>query len=523
MTASSDHTARLWNVATGQEIAVLRGHTASVNSAAFNPGGTLIVSASTDGTAHLWEATSGRHVSVLLGHSAHLSGASFSSDGARIVTASADKTARVWDVATAREIATLAGHDGPVYQAAFSPDRTRIVTASDDNTARLWDGLTGQEIARLAGHSDTVLRASFSPDGARVVTASWDNTARVWDAATGNDIMVLVGHDGRVNSASFSPDGMRIATASLDTTARIWEAANGRQIASLRGHGDLLWSALFSPDGRQILTTSEDSTALLWDVSRTEAIARAPAISLVAALACGIGERTASEAGDLLMQEAPSDLYAEARRQLLDPEQHSPSEIAALERQLDTTIAALNAPQHPNCYLTPAAFAKKFGLEKPSTAARPPAVETGTIPAWIPENMVVTERDLVGAQHRENHRGTDIFSLADGRFYIDGAIALASLDHVRAAIDILADRRERVTPAGSRRGAMKVLTGGRLFCCCTSPITRPRSRRSKPLFWWTALAGDAGRSDDLWLCVLFPPATIARDARSRRLSMPDLD
>jgi len=51
--------------------------------------------------------------------------AAFGPDGTRIVTASWDKTARLWDAATAKEIAVLHGHDDGVISAAFSPDGRR--------------------------------------------------------------------------------------------------------------------------------------------------------------------------------------------------------------------------------------------------------------------------------------------------------------------------------------------------------------------------------------------------------------
>ena len=80
--------------------------------------------------------------------------AAFSPDGSRIVTASGDKTARIWDAASAKEIAVLRGHDNPVTSAAFSPDGSRIVTASWDKTARIWDAATAKEIAVLRGHDE---------------------------------------------------------------------------------------------------------------------------------------------------------------------------------------------------------------------------------------------------------------------------------------------------------------------------------------------------------------------------------
>ena len=48
VTASNDKTARIWDAATGEEIAVLRGHEGTVNSAAFSPDGARIVTASVD-------------------------------------------------------------------------------------------------------------------------------------------------------------------------------------------------------------------------------------------------------------------------------------------------------------------------------------------------------------------------------------------------------------------------------------------------------------------------------------------
>ena len=44
----------LWNVATGQRIAVLEGHKEAVVSLAFSPDGKLLASGSADATAKLW-------------------------------------------------------------------------------------------------------------------------------------------------------------------------------------------------------------------------------------------------------------------------------------------------------------------------------------------------------------------------------------------------------------------------------------------------------------------------------------
>jgi len=223
VTACSDNTARLWDVATGASLAVLQGHTQTLTSAAFSPDGAWVVTACSDNTARLWDVTTGASLAVLQGHTQTVASAAFSPDGARVVTASWDNTARLWDVATGASLAVLQGHTQTVTSAAFSPDGARVVTASWDNTARLWDVATGTSLAVLQGHTQTVASAAFSPDGARVVTASWDNTARLWDVTTGASLAVLQGHTQRVNSAAFSPDRTRVLTASSDTTARLWD------------------------------------------------------------------------------------------------------------------------------------------------------------------------------------------------------------------------------------------------------------------------------------------------------------
>ena len=61
-------TGRLWESATGKLIATLRGHEGIINSIAFNPEATIVVTASMDGTARLWDADTGREIAVLRGH-----------------------------------------------------------------------------------------------------------------------------------------------------------------------------------------------------------------------------------------------------------------------------------------------------------------------------------------------------------------------------------------------------------------------------------------------------------------------
>ena len=199
-------------------------------------------------TARVWDAATGAQILRLEGHEGGVNSAAFSPDGTRIVTASDDGTARVWDAATGAQVQELGGHEHEVTTAAFSPDGTRIVTASDLGTARVRDAATGAQILGFDGHEDWVLSAAFSPDGARIVTALGDGTARVWDVATGAAILQFEGDEGRVQGPAFAPDGLQIITVSEEGVR----------------------SAAFSPDGTRIVTASEDGTARVWDALTLE-------------------------------------------------------------------------------------------------------------------------------------------------------------------------------------------------------------------------------------------------------------
>src|SRR5262249_61153250 len=85
----------------------------------------------------IWDAATGQSIAELKGHTDFVTSAVFSADGSLVLTASEDKTARVWDTELGAEVLALPGGGF----AAFSPDGTRIITQGlDENTAVIHDG-----------------------------------------------------------------------------------------------------------------------------------------------------------------------------------------------------------------------------------------------------------------------------------------------------------------------------------------------------------------------------------------------
>ena len=230
-TGSWDHSAKIWDAATGHAIRKLEGgHTGYINSVEFSADGRELLTASDDGSALIWSVASGKPTGIAFhGHTARLLSATFSPDGKHVLTASGDKTAQIWDRATGKSIMTLKGHEWAVLCGQFSADGQRIITGSQDATARIWDARTGRELIKLEGHTAAVSSVAFSPDGTRALTGSQDNTAKLWDAGTGKEILSLPGHTQEVTSVSFSPDGQNVLTSSRDGTAIIWLARDWRK------------------------------------------------------------------------------------------------------------------------------------------------------------------------------------------------------------------------------------------------------------------------------------------------------
>ncbi len=128
----------------------------------------------------LWDAASGKQLAVLKGHTGWVYSVAFSPDGSRLASGGAEKEVRLWDTAAGRQLAILEGNTGTVHSVAFSPDGGRLASGSEDGTVRLWDAASGKQLAVLKGQG-RVNSVAFSPDGGRLTSIS-DKMARQWMA-----------------------------------------------------------------------------------------------------------------------------------------------------------------------------------------------------------------------------------------------------------------------------------------------------------------------------------------------------
>jgi WD40 repeat protein/transcriptional regulator with XRE-family HTH domain len=267
VSGSSDKTARVWEVGTGKEIARMT-HDHYVLSVAFSPNGNYVASGSEDGTARVWEAMTGKEVARMT-HEEGVRGVAFSPNGKHAISRSGRDTDLIWEVSTGKLVRTNSEIVTTDHQ-DFSRDGRYEVTA-DDIVARVIDTATGKEVARMT-HDEWVSSVAFSPDGIQVVSGSRDKTVRVWEIQPRRAVL-QVAHDDVVNSIVFSPDGKYLLSGSDDKTARIWEVMTGGEVARMTHDGEVL-SVAFSPDGKYVASASFDGTARVWEAAAGNELAR---------------------------------------------------------------------------------------------------------------------------------------------------------------------------------------------------------------------------------------------------------
>jgi WD40 repeat protein len=315
-----DRAVRMWDVASGKSVAVLRGLESLADSKARDQllGQVDTLDVSSDGErlatvsrdwrdakeaggepevaftpVRVWDARTGKLLFGLPGFLCGARSATFSPDGTRLLVVSdneerirhsngngeyhqlrtgpgvgKDAHLGIWDAHNGKLVRSLLGENEYCYFAAWSPDGSRILTVSP---GRMWDAATGKELFRLEPEKGAVEAAVFSPDGRSVVgvRSSSDPLAAVvplWDARTGKLRVLLAGHADAVTAAVFSPDGAWLATTSRDGSVRLWDPATGKERFVLHGHERAGNGAAFSPDGKRLATVSEDILVRLWDV-----------------------------------------------------------------------------------------------------------------------------------------------------------------------------------------------------------------------------------------------------------------
>jgi WD40 repeat protein len=293
----SDHrsdTIRFWDVEKGTEIRPFGGHNAGISALAFAPDGKKLISGSTDQTSRVWETATGKELAVHE-HKAGVTAVAFSSDGKTVASGDSSNTTHIWDSSNGKLLHVLESKLEVPKDAhpatcvlSFSPDGKtlwvgtcvfimsgRTVTGEQGELV-LYETATGKRIRSVDGSDSFPL--AVSPDGElsvwtgrvrpkqggaqvsgdwqeKVVVRRLDNGRTLYQIQTGDDYR----RDEVVGQVIFSPDSKLIAmnsqyeAVSFHRSAiipcyRLVDVFSGKDIVN-RESADYPWT-IFPADGR---------------------------------------------------------------------------------------------------------------------------------------------------------------------------------------------------------------------------------------------------------------------------------
>jgi WD40 repeat protein/serine/threonine protein kinase len=275
---------KLWDVASGQELCVLKPENGAFDSVAFSPDGkTLAVADRGSKSVRFWDLAEKKWLGSLpVGTStARLH---YSPDGRMLALLHPDG-AQLWDVTRRVHLQTFAGHTFRNYSSptdeseamtalAFSPDGRLLATCGRDGTAKLHDVRSGKTLRTLtavpAGYSfgSGLYDLAFSPDGEHLITAGTQGSLKLWEVSTGREERSLLGHSDDITCVAVSPDGTRVASGGSVVQIKVWDATAGPTQSMLSGRR-LLSSPTFSPDGT-MLAFSSGGGAEVWQLAQVK-------------------------------------------------------------------------------------------------------------------------------------------------------------------------------------------------------------------------------------------------------------
>jgi WD40 repeat protein len=241
-------TIRVWNDPLGSSpISSLLEDSSPVGAVVYSPDGKLLATGDAQGFIRLWDLASGQLLRTLKGHTAWVNGLAFQPDGKRLFSISEDGTARIWgmDDGSQEKVLEL-GQAGSSL--ALDPRGQVLALGVQDGKVYLWNAATNGWLGSLGDGISGVSAVAFSSDGNRLAFGQSNGLVQIWEIRTG---------DGNLTAFSQILPSPASAAAKCEVTAGslFTNTLTPEAVYLAGGSYDLAWSVPTGGDCTGLVST----------------------------------------------------------------------------------------------------------------------------------------------------------------------------------------------------------------------------------------------------------------------------
>jgi RNA polymerase sigma factor (sigma-70 family) len=307
----ADHTARFWDVDTGQQIQARKPQSAERywSYGTLSLDGSIMAARASWEELLTWETATGMTRRTIPVPGAQVAGLALSRTGRTLAVGYRNGTIRLWDLATGTDRALAGRHKSEVYHVLLSPDDRWLASAAYDGTIRIWDLASGEERHVIRAEIENLITRllAFSPDGKRLAAPIVDprdrrSSIRVWETVSGKELWkspvksvfpIVFSPDCKIvatsgdkstllrdadsgrelrrlpisaSSLAFAPDGRTLAFHK-GAAIHLWNLDTGNELPQRPGHSADVPLVAFSPDAKTIATAGYGDTVYLWEAT----------------------------------------------------------------------------------------------------------------------------------------------------------------------------------------------------------------------------------------------------------------
>ncbi len=280
-----DSTIALWDIsdpALPLMISTWSGHSQSVNSLAFSPDGTRLVSSSDDTLAQIvsWDISSAvpKKTGTINGHSLGVTSVLFDQSNSLLLSGSRDSTIMLWNIVSLKTDVVLGSINDPAKNIAFQPNSNTLLAVGTEGEFTTWDIANPSQPEKIKKQDGSIRFVFFSNDGKLMASMDLvkdnENTVTIWDAAKFSKLNTIKMNAESVSSVRFSADDKTLAI--VGEKIIFWNINDpGKPVllATLDHEPNEMTNVFFSPDGK-LMASIADKNIILWDVSNPAAPTR---------------------------------------------------------------------------------------------------------------------------------------------------------------------------------------------------------------------------------------------------------